>query len=158
MNRENGFMENFDFTQFISFDSDMMYDTVSDTVNKYFEPEGFSVIEFSNVDEVKKKYYCDYWKKHSFELQKDDFLSDFMDWENVSEVPKSIINAVCKIKKLLEICNTEIVFIICYFAEYKKTRNEVVYISQASIYDELFKMSIHSFMCPENLIIHIRKG
>lgn len=149
-------MENFDFTQFISFDSDIVYSEAKDIVDEIFIEDDFSIIEFDNMDEVKKDYYSDYWKKYSFELQKDDFLGDFMEWKNINDVPESIVKVVKKIEKLSYICNNELVLIICYFAESMKTRNEVVQISVNDLLNELFKMSIHSFKCPDNLIITIK--
>jgi len=149
-------MENFDFTQFISFDSNISYDEAKKLVENTFIEDNFSIVEFDNMDEVKKNYYRDYWKKYTFEVQNDNFLCDFVEWENLNEVPESILKVIKKLEEFSYICNSEIVFIICYFAEHMKTKNEVVYIPVNKLVNEFFKMSIHSFECPDNLIIVVK--
>lgn len=148
-------MENFDFTQFISLDSDLEYDEIEDIMIELFGKAGFSIIRFDNMEEVKKEYYCEYWNKSTFELKQDDFLSDFMEWNDMTRVPESIKTFLEIIDDLLTYDVIEVELIICSFAEKMKTKNEIVSINRNKLIEELYKMSIYSYQCPDNLIIRI---
>lgn len=151
-------MDNFDFTQFISFDSVLPYEMIRDNVEKLFLAQGFSVEEFKNIDNQKKEYFFDCWRTYSFELKKDDFLSEFMDWEIIENVPLTVKKFVNSIKEILATDISNLSIIICSFAEKGKTYNEHVCANIRNIYIELFKMSPFSFKCPNNLIIKIEDG
>lgn len=148
-------MENFDFTQFISFDSDLSYDETFDLVKKLFQEAHFLIIPYDNMRNVKKDYFREYWMKYSFELERDDFLGDFIEWTNIKDVPESILQFIDIVNKLRTYNISGLRLIICSSAERMKTGNEIVSINYEKIFDELFKMSIHSFICPDNLIISI---
>lgn len=148
-------MSNFDFTQFISFDSDLPHNEIHKKIEYLFEKAGFSIIAFEELEIVKKEYYFKHWKTFSFELKKDDFLGDFMDWYYKKEVPESVNEFVEIINELLKFNISGLVVIICSFAEKKKTKNEIVNIKHNMLLEELFKMSIHSFKCPDNLVVNI---
>lgn len=148
-------MTNFDFTQFISFDSALSYDIIQDKIVKIFEKKDFTIIEFEDIESVKKEYYSGYWGEYTFELSKDDFLGDFMEWESEEKVPSAIIKFVDSIYKVLALDVSGLRVIICSFAESTKTCNEFVHTNKRSIYKELFKMSPFSYICPDNLIIDI---
>lgn len=148
-------MVNFDFTQFISFDSILSYDTIQNNIDKIFEKKGFLLTKFEDIESVKKNYYSPYWRKYTFELKKDDFLSEFMEWRLEENIPQSISEFVELIHKILALDISKLCVIICSFAEETKTCNEFVHVNKENIYKELFKMSPFSYICPENLIIDI---
>lgn len=148
-------MDNFDFTQFISFDSDLPYEEIQNVILKLFTEIGFSIVKFEEIEKVKKEYYSDYWKKYSFELKKDDFLSDFMEWETIENIPNPVIEFSKKIDELLRLKIKGLRLIICSFAEKQKTDDEVVYVNHEKIFQELYKMSAFSFKSPDNIIINI---
>ena len=148
-------MANFDFTQFISFDSALPYDIIQDNIAKIFEKKDFTIIEFEDIESVKKDYYSGYWRKYAFELSKDDFLGEFMEWKSEEKVPPSIICFVDSIYKVFTLDASGLRVIICSFAESTKTCNEFVHTNKSRIYKELFKMSPFSYICPDNLIIDV---
>lgn len=148
-------MANFDFTQFISFDSALSFDVIQDNIVKLFANKDFKIIEFEDIESVKKDYYADYWRKCTFELSKDDFLGDFMEWESEEKVPPSIVKFVDSIYEVSTLDVSELRIIICSFADSTKTCNELVHTNKNSIYKELFKMSPFSYIWPDNLIIDV---
>ena len=148
-------MANFDFTQFISFDSILPYDAVQNKIENIFKKKGFSIIKFEEIENVKKDYYSNYWRGYTFELKRDDFLSEFMDWKLVENIPQMVNEFIGMIDVLLMLDISGLRVIICSFAEKEKTSDEFVYIDRKNIYKELFKMSPFSFICPDNLIISI---
>lgn len=148
-------MANFDFTQFISFDSILPYDTVQNKMESIFKKKGFSIIKFEEIENVKKNYYSDYWRGYTFELKRDDFLSEFMDWKLVENIPPMVNEFIGIIDTILMLDISDLRVIICSFAEKEKTSDEFVYTDRKKIYKELFKMSPFSFNCPDNLIISI---
>ena len=148
-------MDNFDFTQFITFDSALPYGIIKNNIESIFIKKRFSVVDFKDIEKVKKDYFSIYWRKYSFELKKDDFLCEFMEWEDKENIPIKIKEFVDDINETLMLAIRDLRVIICSFAEKEKTYNEYVCINQDSIYEELFKMSPFSFVCPDNLIIRI---
>lgn len=66
-------VKNFDFTQFITFESALPFDMIQVEIDEIFEGKGFLITNFPDVEEVKKDYFSNYWKTYSFELKKDDF-------------------------------------------------------------------------------------
>lgn len=148
-------MNNFDFTQFITFDSALPYEVIQDKIEGVFKRKGFLVTEFEDVEEVKKDYYSNYWRKYSFELKRDDFLSGFMKWEIIENVPELVEGFVDDINEILMLDISNLRIIICSFAEKGRTGNEFVCVSKNNLYEVLFKMSPFSFVCPNNLIVEI---
>ena len=146
---------NFDFTQFITFESSLDCGNIDHLIKELFEGLGFEVVAYEDIDAVKKEYYNSHWKQYTFELKKDDFLSPFMDWKNEDTVPEDIEKFIEKINLLLQYEVSELGIIICYFAEKGTTTDEVIATTQDKIIHYLFKMSIHSFKCPDNLIVNI---
>lgn len=148
-------MSNFDFTQFISIDSVLPYEIVQNKIRNMFIKQGFSVIEYKNIETCKKNYFSDYWRKYSFELEKDDFLGAFMNWEKIEDTPQEIKCFIDSIKELRTLNISNMSLIICSFAEKGETTNECVCIDSKNMNIELFKMSPFSLRCPNNLIIDI---
>ena len=144
-------MGNFDFTQFISMDSDLPYEIIRNSIMEMFLKQGFSIIEFKDIEISKRDYFSEHWRKYNFELKKDDFLGAFINWEMMGECFMESINEL----RTLEISNLSV--IICSFAEKGKTSNEHVRVDAKNINVELFKMSPFSFRCPDNLIIGIEE-
>lgn len=148
-------MGNFDFTQFVTMDSTLPYEIIQNSVRKMFLKQGFSIIEFKDIEISKRDYFSEYWRKYSFELEKDDFLGAFIDWEMIEDVPQEIECFTESINELRTLDISNLSVIICSFAEKGKTSNEYVRIDSQNTNVELFKMSPFSFRCPDNLIIGI---
>ena len=50
-------MNNFDFTQFVSFDSVLPYQIIYDSIVNIFEISDFEVISINDIKSVKKEYF-----------------------------------------------------------------------------------------------------
>ena len=50
-------MNNFDFTQFVSFDSVLPYQIIYDSIVNIFEISDFEVISMKDIESVKKEYF-----------------------------------------------------------------------------------------------------
>ena len=150
-------MGNFDFTQFISVDSYLAYENVRNRVMEIFSKQRFSLIEFKDIEISKKDYFSEHWRKYNFELEKDDFLGAFINWEMMGDVPQEIECFMEGINELRTLAISNLSVIICSFAEKGKTSNEYVRIDAKNISVELFKMSPFSFRCPDNLIVEIEE-
>lgn len=149
-------MANFDFTQFISFDSILSYNLIQNNVEEIFGKKGFLITGAEDIESVKMDYYSQYLRKYTFELKKDDFLDDFMEWRSEEKIPQPVVEFIELINKTLKLDISKLCVIICSFADKDKTCNEFVCTNIENIYKELFKMSPFSYICPENLIINIR--
>lgn len=150
-------MGNFDFTQFISMDSDLPYEIIRNNIMKIFLKQGFSIVEFKDIEISKRDYFSEHWRKYNFELEKDDFLGAFINWEMMGDVPQEIERFMESINELRTLDISNLSVIICSFAEKGKTSNEYVRIDAKNINAELFKMSPFSFRCPDNLIVGIEE-
>ena len=49
-------MDNFDFTQFITFDSALPYGIIKNNIESIFIKKRFSVVDFKDIEKVKKDY------------------------------------------------------------------------------------------------------
>ena len=112
-------MNNFDFTQFVTFDSFLSYRIIQDNIKKIFSKIGVSIIEYKNIENVKKDYFSSYWRKYSFELEKDDFLDGFMEWETMENVPRPVRDFGESVNEILRLNISNLAVIICSFAEKK---------------------------------------
>ena len=148
-------MGNFDFTQFISLNSKLPYEDIRNIIKNIFSELKFSIVEFEEIELVKKDYFDNYWLKYTFELVKDDFLGDFMNWKEINKVPREISDFEKAIEKLLQLEIDKIQISICSFAERGLTTNEEVSVKKDKLVKELFKMSPYSSVCPNNMIINI---
>ena len=50
-------VKNFDFTQFITFETALPIDMIQDEIDAIFEGQGFLITNFTDVEEVKKDYF-----------------------------------------------------------------------------------------------------
>ena len=128
---------------------------VQKKMQNMFIKQGFSVVEFNDIEICKRDYFSDYWRKYSFELEKDDFLGSFMNWEKIENTPQEINCFIDSINELRALNISNMSLIICSFAEKGKTTNECVRIDSTNMNIELFKMSPFSLKCPNNLVIDI---
>lgn len=151
-------MKNFDYTQFITFDSNLPPCILYPQIKELFGELGFEVTVYDDMDTEKKEYYQNYWKQHKYELPNDFFLDPCADWKEQKAVPEEIEKFLCKFNLLCQMDVQNVCLIICSFADKGITNDEVVFTTKEGIADELFKMSIHSFICPDNLIINITES
>ena len=85
-------MNNFDFTQFVSFDSVLPYQIICDSIVNIFEISDFEVISIKDIESVKKEYFSVYLSRYIFELKNDSFLEGFMEWESPEICPHSVMS------------------------------------------------------------------
>ena len=50
-------MGNFDFTQFVTMDSALPYEIIQNSVRTIFLKQGFSIIEFKDIEISKRDYF-----------------------------------------------------------------------------------------------------
>lgn len=148
-------MNNFDFTQFVSFDSVLPYQIICDSIVNIFEISDFEVISIKDIESVKKEYFSVYWSRYIFELKNDSFLEGFMEWESPEIIPETVKEFIKILDKILALDISRLRVIISSFAEKDKTDNQFIVTKKQNIYKELFKMSPFSYVCPQNLIISI---
>ena len=94
-------MNNFDFTQFVSFDSVLPYQIIYDSIVNIFEISDFKVINIKDIESVKKEYFSDYWSRYIFELKNDSFLEGFMEWESPEIIPETVKEFIKIFDKIL---------------------------------------------------------
>lgn len=147
--------ENFDWTQFITFETDENKIKVSECVREIFGEMDFNSISKKDIEQVKIVYYNDFWKTFVFELENSEFLYGFGEWNSLDEPPLKIVDFIKGIDVLIDRLEiTKIEIIICSFAENETTNNMVVDANSNDILEKLFLMCINSFVCPDNLIIN----
>lgn len=77
--------ENFDCTQFFSFDTNLSLKEIlllSDLKN--YE---FLILKSDDISEVKKRYLEKYMSSYLIELKNDNFIGDLQDWSNFESPP-----------------------------------------------------------------------
>lgn len=148
--------ENFDCTQFITFNLEEIDTNIHDLVTS-FNNMGFTVIYKNQIREVKKEYFKDYIQEEFIELKCDNFIGEFEDWELLEHPTEKIlefINAVKNIAKRSEIVNFKI--ILTGFAEEGYSSNEIIKVKLENINEGLFAMSKHYYdVWTDNLIVEI---
>lgn len=148
-------IENFDWTQFITFESDDNEQKVMECVNDIFKKMGFRIIPKNEMEHVKLSYYKDFWEVYGLELEDSRFLYKFGEWNNIDEPPLEIVIFVNGIDLLIDRLKIrKLKIIICSLAEKGKTNNLIVDARSNDIYEKLFLMCMNSFVCPDSLIIN----
>lgn len=147
--------ENFDCTQFITFDYEADSD-INDVIHQIFSNSKFVVLSNQKIREVKKLYFKHYLMEYFFELMYDEFLGEFEDWEEESNPPTLIQEFVSVLEKLIKLGLINFKIFLTKFAEEGKTENTVIAINDSDIMKGLFYMSNHNYeVWTDNLIIEI---
>ncbi|MHC1748027.1 MAG: hypothetical protein AB9856_06500 [Cellulosilyticaceae bacterium] len=149
--------ENFDCTQFLTFDSILAENEVIKKLLSY-ENIGFKVIVEKDIRNIKKGYFKNYRKQIFIELEYDDFIGEMDEWKDINDVPPKLISDFIKITKDIirqeEITNLTI--ILASFADMGVTTNEVLNASVDKLEYSLFHISMSSPYNPvDNLIIEV---
>lgn len=149
--------ENFDCTQFITFDCTLVEKEVIKKL-LFYENIGFEVILEKDIRNIKKEYFKNYRKQIFVELKYDDFIGEIDEWKDINDDPPKIISDFIKITKDIireeEIINLKI--ILSSFAEMGLTTNEVLNTSVDKLVYSLFHISMSSPYNPvDNLIIEV---
>lgn len=149
--------ENFDCTQFLTFDSILAENEVIKKLLSY-ENIGFKVIVEKDIRNIKKEYFKNYRKQIFVELEYDDFIGEIDEWKDINDAPPKLISDFIKITKDIirqeEITNLTI--ILASFADMGVTTNEVLNASVDKLEYSLFHISMSSPYNPvDNLIIEV---
>ena len=127
-------MNNFDFTQFVSFDSVLPYQIIYDSIVNIFEISDFEVISIKDIESVKKEYFSVCWSRYIFELKNDSFLEGFMEWESPEIIPETVKEFIKILDKILALDISRLRVIISSFAEKDKTDNQFIVTNKQNIY------------------------
>lgn len=149
--------ENFDCTQFLTFDSILAENEVTKKLLSY-ENIGFKVILEKDIRNIKREYFKNYRKQVFVELEYDDFIGEIDEWKDINDAPPKLISDFIKITKHIirqeEIINLTI--ILASFADMGVTTNEVLNASVDKLEYSLFHISMSSPYNPvDNLIIEV---
>lgn len=145
--------ENFDCTQFITYDAE---ENINDVINSFISI-GFTVIPFDKIRNVKKEYFKEYFRSNVYELKWDEFLGYFDEWQEDGETPKPIIdfaNVLKSVMKCSKVSNLRV--ILTNFAEEGLSTNEVIKVKDKKIIEGLYLMSSKNFeVWTDNLVLEI---
>ena len=119
-------MNNFDFAQFVSFDSVLPYQIIYDSIVNIFEISDFEVISIKDIESVKKEYFSVCWSRYIFELKNDSFLEGFMEWESPEIIPETVKEFIKIFNKILALDISRLRVIISSFEEKDKTENQFI--------------------------------
>lgn len=150
--------ENFDCTQFITFDTKLNNIEVIEFLH-LFNNIGLNIISQDEISIIKKEYLKKYFKSNVYELKNDTFLGNLDEWLNISDnPPKSVSNFIEVIRTVYKSKNIfNLTIILTSFAQYGKTSDQVFDISIDEIEYYLFLMSFNSHSPTiDNLILHIK--
>lgn len=150
--------ENFDDTQFITFDISGEAEEITNQIQKRFEDLGFEVLQEPSIRDVKKQYFNKYRQAVFIELVDELFIGDFFYWKSEFEEPtKRVLDFVEQLvwlKNQKEISNLKL--ILTAFAEEDKTSNEIIKVRQNEILQGFSAMSSYYYeIWTDNLIIEI---
>ncbi|WP_432663390.1 hypothetical protein R9X47_22765 [Wukongibacter baidiensis] len=148
--------ENFDCTQFLSFKLNSN-DLNLEELMVQFKKIGFDVIYNNQIRQVKKEYFSDYTNDEFVELECDNFIGEFEDWEDMIHPPekiKTFANTVSDLIRNGKIKDTKI--ILTSFAQFGYSSNEKIEVKAKDIIEGLFSMSKHFYdVWTDNLIIEL---
>lgn len=149
-------VENFDCTQFITFD----YIAPDFNVERFlerFKLLGFQLVIGSDIKQVKRGYFRQHTKQYFVELKDDNFMGEFEDWIEMEKPPERIENFAREVDLLLKsekLINVRI--ILTFFAEEGTTIIDKISISKESLREGLYSMSKHNFeVWANNLVLEI---
>lgn len=150
-------MENFDCTQFITFDIHEKSNEIYDNISELFSNISFKILINEDIREIKKKYFSNYIGGYFIELKNDNFLGEFYEWKEKSKPPKGIVefhNAISKLLKEQYLYNFRVIF--TFFAEQGKTSVEIIEVTRDMIMDGLYAVSTNNYdVWADNYIIEL---
>ncbi|OPX42548.1 hypothetical protein CLHUN_35150 [Ruminiclostridium hungatei] len=149
-------IENFDCTQFITFDSTTAVIDIERLLER-FKLIGFELVLDCNIRQVKKEYFKKYVKQHFIELKDDEFMGEFEDWEELDNPPRKIGDFIREINSLIDSNVIQrVTIMLTLFAEEGTTAVENIEVSKNNIKKGLYSMSKHNFeVWTNNLVLEI---
>lgn len=150
--------ENFDATQFITFDVMGGYEYIINQIWERFNNLGFEVLLEKDIRNVKRQYFSKYKKGIFIELKDVMFFGEIESWEVDSEIPteriKSFAEQLNWIYNQKEISNLSL--ILTGFAEEGLSTDTVIKVSVENIINGLSVMSKYYFdIWTDNLVVEI---
>lgn len=150
-------LENFDDTQFITFDIKENEEVVLEKIKNIFNSNGFTVIFEEELRNVKIDYFKPYRQDYFIELKDELFIGEFEDWESVEDVPdriKLFEEQIKQLNSINEVYNIKI--IITILAEMGHTSNTELMVEISDVLNGLFGMSDRNYdIWTDNLIISL---
>lgn len=150
--------ENFDATQFISFDIHENSIQIINEIKMRFGTLGFEVLEEKSIRNVKKEYFKRFRKKVFLELKNKTFIGEIEFWKEGENVPGQIVFEFIKnIEWLYSLDNiTNLILIMTAFAEEGDTSNAVISVKKQGILKGLYSMSKYNYdIWVDNIVIQI---
>lgn len=152
--------ENFDASQFITFDLIDKSEEIIRQIHKRFSMLGFLVLQEDEIRNVKKQYFSQYRKKVFIELKDETFLGEIESWKVLSEEPNERIKTFAEQLNWLLLQNEidNLTLILTGFAEPEFTSNTVIKVNSMEILNGISTMSKYYFdVWTDNLIMNIVK-
>lgn len=147
--------ENFDCTQFLTFDCEDINE-IHSKIYELFKGTIFSILSSDEIRTVKKKYLEKYTEKYIFELKHDEFIGEFEDWHYEDKPPILIQEFISTISILLDYNLKKFKIILIKFAEEDYTSDKFIKINISQMKQGLFNMSLHNYdVSEDNLILEI---
>ena len=155
-------LENFDATQFLSFDlqDNIKKRELFNEIQKRFEDFGFKVFFENEIRPIKVKYFQKYRSEIFIELFNQTFGSELEgSWKDEKNPPEVFVRFSKLIKWVASIRGvSNVKVIICSFAEENNYSSiEIIQTTKDTLLNAFYKMSINCFdTWVDNLIIEIR--
>ena len=150
-------MDNFDCTQFITFDylredADMLAMLI-----QKLEKLGFEILQGEQIRGVKKLFFHKQIRGVFMELKNEEFLGGFYQWKTETSPPSTIAKFKDIIEELVERYDVEnMKLMFSYFAEEKKTSTEVFTVCKDRIMQGLFFVTPNTFeKWADNYVVEI---
>jgi len=150
--------ENFDATQFITFDVLGARDDIINEINERFSNLGFEVLHEKDIRDVKKQYFINYRRTIFIELSDVTFLGDIEIWKDNFEKPskriKDFAEQILWLKNKKKVTNLNL--ILTGFAEKGCSSDTVIKVKSDEIIKGISVMSKYYFdIWTDNLIMEI---
>lgn len=151
--------ENFDATQFITFDISDDNGHIVKQVRERFESLGFEVLQDNDIRKVKKQYFNEYIKTVFLELKDETFIGEIELWQDntdmvLDERVKLFVEQLIWLYNQVEVNNLSL--ILTAFAEEGFTSNGVLEVAPDKILKGILKMSKYNFdIWVDNLVLEI---
>lgn len=150
--------ENFDATQFITFDIFDYNEHIIKQIRENFENLGFEVLQGNDIRKVKKKYFKQYMKTVFIELMDVNFFGEIESWQANVDMPTERIENFAE--QLIWLFNQKEVsnlsLILTGFAEEGISSDKILKVTSDEIIKGIFAMSKYNFdIWTDNLILEI---
>lgn len=150
-------IENFDDTQFLTFDIRNASTDILIEIKKRFSSVGFKILIGEEIENVKKDYFRKYLRTIFIELEDKEFIGDIAHWEEKNLPTERVTEFE---RNIIWLCNqrsiTDLKVILTYFAEQGRTTITQIQTTAECIGEALYAMSNKNFdLWTDNLVIEI---